>query len=211
MSAGLPYAALMLGCRMLNHGPHNDPDTVLEMCVDWGATWSAAVPTVWQNIRSRLEADPARYAGKLKIGTVVCGGSAPPNEMMRWCVWRGQPSSTAPRLPHVPRPAPRKRGRSGRAVERSSALHTPPRSVTPPWRRRASNPFLSLSLSLLPESSSHGATVGPSLSPPEALIARHSLPPPLARLPRCPARRASRCLAQGTSTTTASSSPRAGA
>ena len=81
---GLPHEALMLGARLLNHGAFNDADTVLAMAADWGATFSAAVPTVWQAIRQRLAAAPARYVGKIKLARVICGGTAPPNEMMRW-------------------------------------------------------------------------------------------------------------------------------
>ena len=81
---GLPHEALMLGARLLNHGAFNDADTVLAMAADWGATFSAAVPTVWQAIRQRLAAAPEHFHGKIKLRRVICGGTAPPNEMMKW-------------------------------------------------------------------------------------------------------------------------------
>ena len=54
------------------------------MAVDWGATYSAAVPAIWQTARQTLEADPQKYKGKIKISSICCGGSAPPPEMMSW-------------------------------------------------------------------------------------------------------------------------------
>jgi len=81
---GLPYLNLMLGSRMLHNGRYTDPATILQMAVDWEATYSAAVPAIWQTARQTLEADPQKYKGKIKISSICCGGSAPPPEMMSW-------------------------------------------------------------------------------------------------------------------------------
>ena len=81
---GLPYLALMLGCRVLHTSRFTDPATTLKMAVDWGATYSAAVPAIWQTARQELQRNREKYRGKFKIENIICGGSAPPPEMMKW-------------------------------------------------------------------------------------------------------------------------------
>eukprot|EP00943_MAST-04B_sp_MAST-4B-sp1_P001327 g1327.t1 len=81
---GLPHLVIALGARVLHNGRYTDPDTTLQMASDHGATYSAAVPAVWQTVRSRLEAEPNKYKNKFKIQGILCGGSAPSNEMMKW-------------------------------------------------------------------------------------------------------------------------------
>ena len=54
------------------------------MAVDWGATYSAAVPAIWQTARQELERHEEKYRGRFKVKNIICGGSAPPPEMMRW-------------------------------------------------------------------------------------------------------------------------------
>jgi len=43
---GIPYVALMLGARILHNSKFTDSTTILQMAVDWGATYSAAVPAM---------------------------------------------------------------------------------------------------------------------------------------------------------------------
>lgn len=83
---GIPHLALMLGARVLHNSRFTDADTILQMAVDHGATYSAAVPAIWQTARQALEAHPERYKGPngLRLQSIVCGGSAPPPEMMSW-------------------------------------------------------------------------------------------------------------------------------
>ena len=82
---GIPYLGLMLGCRFLHNGRFTDSATILQMAVDHGATYSAAVPAIWQDARQALEAAPEMYkGGKFRIESIICGGSAPPPEMMQW-------------------------------------------------------------------------------------------------------------------------------
>ena len=54
------------------------------MAVDQGATYSAAVPAIWQSARQELEQNLQEYKGRFKIQNIICGGSAPPPEMMGW-------------------------------------------------------------------------------------------------------------------------------
>jgi hypothetical protein len=135
-------------------GRFMSPSDTLDICSDWGVTFSAAVPTVWQTVRAVTAAvllqllpcycnccscclttassaamllpvllspphlychfflishpllpllpyppphqirqaivkDPS-HVEKIKLQKIVCGGSAPPNEMMKWYVWGGR-------------------------------------------------------------------------------------------------------------------------
>jgi fatty-acyl-CoA synthase len=63
MCWGIPFAALMLGSRFCNNGRCMAPSDTLQICCDWGATFSAAVPTVWQTVRQIMEQNPDRYEG----------------------------------------------------------------------------------------------------------------------------------------------------
>ena len=45
---------------------------------------SAAVPAIWQSARQALEARPELYKDRFRIKSIICGGTAPPPEMMRW-------------------------------------------------------------------------------------------------------------------------------
>jgi fatty-acyl-CoA synthase len=74
----------MLGARVIHNNRFTDPATILEMAVDHKATFSAAVPTVWQTVRSTLQHEPEKYKGKFAVRQISCGGSSPPNEMMKW-------------------------------------------------------------------------------------------------------------------------------
>jgi fatty-acyl-CoA synthase len=74
----------MLGMRVVHNNMYTDPLALLEMVVSQSVTIAAAVPTVWQTVRGALEADPAKYKGKFNMKQIVCGGSSPPNEMMRY-------------------------------------------------------------------------------------------------------------------------------
>ena len=58
----------------------------LQMAVDHGATYSAAVPAIWHDAMQVLKANPTRYKGSngLRIEQIMCGGSAPAPDMMRW-------------------------------------------------------------------------------------------------------------------------------
>ena len=85
-SWGLPYASLMLGFRTVLPGRYTDAQSLLDMFHDEGVTISMGVPTIWQGIRSKYEAtDPATRRWDLgALERLICGGSAPPLEMMRW-------------------------------------------------------------------------------------------------------------------------------
>jgi fatty-acyl-CoA synthase len=81
---GLPHLALTLGARMLHNGRFTDASTVLQIASDQAATYAAAVPAVWQTVRAALEENASKYKGHFVVEQVLCGGSAPSAEMMKW-------------------------------------------------------------------------------------------------------------------------------
>jgi len=77
---GLPYAACMVGAKLVYPGPHLDGKSLYDLFETEGVTVSAGVPTVWQGLLAHVE------AGDLKFSTMrrtVIGGSACPPAMMR--------------------------------------------------------------------------------------------------------------------------------
>lgn len=81
----IPLAGLLLGCKMVLPNRFMDPAAIAQTIVETGTTISAGVPAIWQMLRSSLEANPAsmnKVNGVLK--TLICGGSAPPLELMLW-------------------------------------------------------------------------------------------------------------------------------
>jgi len=83
MGWGLPFCASMLGCKQVMPHKYMDPQRLIDLIADEEVTVSAGVPTIWQGIKTILEASPDKYdLGQLT--RLTCGGSAPPVSMMRW-------------------------------------------------------------------------------------------------------------------------------
>ena len=83
MGWGLPFAATMLGARQVMPHRFMAPEPLLGLIASEGVTISAGVPTIWQGVRTLLEAEPDRY-DLAALDRLVCGGSAPPISLMRW-------------------------------------------------------------------------------------------------------------------------------
>jgi fatty-acyl-CoA synthase len=83
MGWGLPFTSLMLGCKQVMPNRFMDPESLLDLIAGEEVTISAGVPTIWQGVRARIEAEPDRW-NLSKLDRLTCGGSAPPVEMMRW-------------------------------------------------------------------------------------------------------------------------------
>ena len=79
---GIPFAATMLGARLVLPGPHVDPESILDLLVSERVTIACGVPTVWIGVLEALEKNPNRWKFATPI-RVVCGGTAPPLELMR--------------------------------------------------------------------------------------------------------------------------------
>lgn len=81
----VPLVGLMLGCKMVLPNRFMDPPSIAQTIIETGTTFSAGVPVIWQMLRTALEANDAsmkKVNGVLK--TLICGGSAPPLELMLW-------------------------------------------------------------------------------------------------------------------------------
>ena len=83
MGWGVPWAALMLGCKQVMPHRFMDPARLLQLMVDEGVSISAGVPTIWQGVKAAYEANPDAYDTS-KLGRLTCGGSAPPPSLIRW-------------------------------------------------------------------------------------------------------------------------------
>ena len=83
MGWGLPWSALMLGCKQVLPHRFMDPARLLDLMIKEEVTLSAGVPTIWQGIKGIVEADPEKY-DLSKLEKLTCGGSAPPLSLIRW-------------------------------------------------------------------------------------------------------------------------------
>jgi fatty-acyl-CoA synthase len=79
---GIPFAATMLGARLVLPGPNVDPENILDLIVRERVTIACGVPTVWIAVLDALEKSPTRWKIENPV-RVVCGGTAPPPELMR--------------------------------------------------------------------------------------------------------------------------------
>ncbi|MCS7234625.1 MAG: long-chain fatty acid--CoA ligase [Armatimonadota bacterium] len=78
---GIPFVATLLGCKQVFPGPHLDPVSLLDLFAAEGVTVTAGVPTVWLGVLDALRREPDRW--RLRLRTVVVGGSAAPESMIR--------------------------------------------------------------------------------------------------------------------------------
>ncbi len=83
MGWGLPWSALMLGCKQVMPHRFMDPKRLIQLMADEEVSVSAGVPTIWQGVKAIFEADPKRY-DLSSLSRLTCGGSAPPASLIRW-------------------------------------------------------------------------------------------------------------------------------
>jgi len=77
---GLPYAACMVGAKLVFPGPHLDGKSLHDLFESEGVTVSAGVPTVWQGLLTHVEANDLKFS---TMRRTIIGGSACPPAMMR--------------------------------------------------------------------------------------------------------------------------------
>ena len=58
MGWGIPWSALMLGCKQVMPHRFMDPQRLLDLIATEGVTLSAGVPTIWQGVKGLYEANP---------------------------------------------------------------------------------------------------------------------------------------------------------
>jgi len=76
---GLPYAACLVGAKMVYPGAALDGKSLYELFESEGVTMSAGVPTVWQGLLAYIEANGLKFS---TMKRTVIGGSACPPAMM---------------------------------------------------------------------------------------------------------------------------------
>jgi fatty-acyl-CoA synthase len=77
---GLPYAACMVGAKLVYPGPFLDGNSLYELFEAEGVTVSAGVPAVWQGLLAHVEANNLKFS---TMRRTIIGGSACPPAMMR--------------------------------------------------------------------------------------------------------------------------------
>jgi fatty-acyl-CoA synthase len=79
---GTPYAAAMVGCRLVLPGPHLDGQSVYTLMREERVTFSQGVPTVWLMLFQYLDANPDIDPRALGIKRIGIGGAAVPRAML---------------------------------------------------------------------------------------------------------------------------------
>ena len=79
---GLPFSAGMVGVKFILPGPHLDPESLLELITQESVTISCAVPSVWVPILAALDKRGTNWRPAKAI-RILCGGTAPPEALMR--------------------------------------------------------------------------------------------------------------------------------
>ena len=73
---GTPYAAAMVGAKLVLPGPHLDGKSVYELMRDEKVTFSQGVPTVWMMLFQHLDANPDIDPRALGVKRIGIGGAA---------------------------------------------------------------------------------------------------------------------------------------
>ncbi len=79
----VPFSGAMCGMKLVLPGSRLDPESLFTLMTEEGCTKSGGVPTVWLNFLTWIEANRDRLdLTRLKLKTVLCGGSAPPRAII---------------------------------------------------------------------------------------------------------------------------------
>jgi fatty-acyl-CoA synthase len=85
-SWGIPYAAVMLGVKMVFPGPHLHPEDLLDLMKAEPPTLALGVPTIWMGLIQLYEQALEKQPGRWKLPTgmrSLVGGSAVPEALIR--------------------------------------------------------------------------------------------------------------------------------
>lgn len=77
----LPFAAAMVGAKLVLPGPHLDPSSLADLFQSERVTFTAGVPTIWRGLLQFLDDNPNAY-DLSAMRAVVVGGSAAPLAMI---------------------------------------------------------------------------------------------------------------------------------
>jgi fatty-acyl-CoA synthase len=81
-SWGIPYAAVMLGAKLVFPGPHLHPEDLLDLMQAEPPTLALGVPTIWLGLVQAHEANPGRWALPAGMRSMV-GGAPVPEALIR--------------------------------------------------------------------------------------------------------------------------------
>ncbi len=79
---GMPFAAVLAGCKQVFPGPHLDAVSLLDLFESEQVNFTAGVPTIWFNVLQALQREPNRWRLSPHLRMAV-GGSAVPESMIR--------------------------------------------------------------------------------------------------------------------------------
>ena len=79
---GVPYAAAMVGAKLVLPGSHFDAESLLELIENEKVTLAFGVPTLWFSLLHLLESQPGRSEMPRPF-QIMCGGSAVPESLLR--------------------------------------------------------------------------------------------------------------------------------
>ncbi len=77
---GIPFAAPMVGAKLVFPGPHLDGKSLHDLFEAEGVTFAAGVPTVWLGLLTHLQTNKLKFTS---LNRTVIGGSACPPAMIR--------------------------------------------------------------------------------------------------------------------------------
>jgi len=83
---GVPYAAVMMGVKLVFPGPHLHPDDLLDLMQQEPPTLSLGVPTIWLGLIQAYERSLAEQPGRWKMPQgmrSLVGGAAVPESLIR--------------------------------------------------------------------------------------------------------------------------------
>lgn len=130
---GIPFAAVMLGSKLVLPGPHLDGVSLADLCARERVTLVAGVPTIWMGLLQLLDANPGAY-DLSSISRMIIGGSAVPQAMIEafeqrhglkvvhaWGMTEMSPVGTVSYVPSAMQDAPqaaqyRQRAKQGRPL-----------------------------------------------------------------------------------------------
>jgi fatty-acyl-CoA synthase len=107
---GLPYAAAMVGAKIVLPGPKLDAISILDLLAGERVTMTGGVPTVWMAVLEALDKEPDRW-DLSAMRQLLVGGSAAPRSLMQgldrhgltiihaWGMTEMSPLGTVCRLP----------------------------------------------------------------------------------------------------------------
>jgi acyl-CoA synthetase (AMP-forming)/AMP-acid ligase II len=79
---GLPYAAAMVGARLLFPGPALDGASLYHFMRNEGATAAIGVPTIWLQLQQYVQAQSLQPFKELRLKRVLIGGAAVPRAIV---------------------------------------------------------------------------------------------------------------------------------